>query len=243
MTSAGPRWIRPRSGLAQPAQHRLELGLAVALDPRDRHDLRCSHFQADIEEVPGVLAGGAGVRCRGEIVQRQHGRPGGCRAGLGRSIPGLSNFAEHRHFAAHHQPGQLQRAGRLRRHRRNVGPGPQDGYPVGCGHHLVEMVGDHHDGRAGGGHSLQLLDQVVYLDRRECGRRLVEDQDPRAAVQRSQDLHPLLLAYREVPDERGRRHRKPVALAQVLDVGGYLCQVGKPDAATLAGAQDHVLGH
>ena len=50
---------------------------------------------------------------------------------------------------------------------------------------------------------------VVGLLRREHGGRLVEDQDPRLAVERLQDLDPLLLADRELPDARARVDAMP----------------------------------
>ena len=45
------------------------------------------------------------------------------------------------------------------------------------------------------------------LLRRQHRRRLVEDQDARVAVERLEDLHPLLLADRELPDPRARVDR------------------------------------
>ena len=45
-------------------------------------------------------------------------------------------------------------------------------------------------------------EQLVGLLRRQHGARLVEDQDARAAEQHLQDLDPLLLADRQIGDQR-----------------------------------------
>ena len=58
---------------------------------------------------------------------------------------------------------------------------------------------------------------ALGLLRRQHGGRLVEDQDPRLAVERLQDLDPLLLADRELPDPRARVDGHPVALAELGD--------------------------
>ena len=51
-------------------------------------------------------------------------------------------------------------------------------------------------------------EQLARLLRREHGGRLVEDQDVGAAVERLQDLDALLLADRDLRDERGRVDRE-----------------------------------
>ena len=54
--------------------------------------------------------------------------------------------------------------------------------------------------RAGRGHRPERDEQLLGLLGREDGRRLVHDQDPRPAVEHLEDLDPLLLADRELPD-------------------------------------------
>ena len=44
------------------------------------------------------------------------------------------------------------------------------------------------------------VEQVAGLGRRQHGGRLVEDQDPRAPGEHAEDLDPLLLADRQLPD-------------------------------------------
>ena len=54
------------------------------------------------------------------------------------------------------------------------------------------------------GQALDDREQLLRLLRRQHGGRLVEDEDVGAAVERLQDLDPLLLADRDVLDERAR---------------------------------------
>ena len=82
----------------------------------------------------------------------------------------------------------------------------QHGDAIGHRHHLVELVRDEHDRPALGRHRPQRLEQHLGLLRREHGGRLVEDQHRGVACERLEDLDPLLLADRQLPD-LGRRDR------------------------------------
>ena len=83
----------------------------------------------------------------------------------------------------------------------------------------------------------------VGLLRREHGRRLVEDQDARLAVERLQDLDALLLAERELPDARARVDGDPVALAELGDAPLDAPRVhDELPALAAVVAEDHVLG-
>jgi hypothetical protein len=55
--------------------------------------------------------------------------------------------------------------------------------------------------------------------------RLVEDQQAGVAVERLEDLDPLLEADREVLDQRVGVDRQPGALGQFTDLGGRPCPV------------------
>ena len=57
--------------------------------------------------------------------------------------------------------------------------------------------------------------RLCGLLRREDGGRLVEDEDARTEIEQAQDLHPLLLADRELPDLGSRIDAETVALAQL----------------------------
>src|SRR5581483_435570 len=84
--------------------------------------------------------------------------------------------------------------------------------------HLVQLVRDEDHGAAVGRHRAERLEERARLLRRKHGGRLVEDQDPRLAIERLQDLDPLLLAERELPDPRPRVDGEPVAAREVLHV-------------------------
>jgi hypothetical protein len=62
--------------------------------------------------------------------------------------------------------------------------------------HLVELVADEDHRQTLGDELRERAEQRLALLRREHGGRLVEDQDPRAAEQRLQDLDTLALADR-----------------------------------------------
>ena len=77
---------------------------------------------------------------------------------------------------------------------------PEHGDPVGDLGHLVQLVADEDDRLALVGQALDDREQLLRLLRRQHGGRLVEDEDVGAAVERLQDLDPLLLADRDVLD-------------------------------------------
>jgi hypothetical protein len=69
-------------------------------------------------------------------------------------------------------------------------------------HDLAQLVGDQDDRLALRLQSLEDAEQVVGLGRGQHARRLVEDQDVGLAVERLQDLHPLLVADADLLDQR-----------------------------------------
>ena len=107
----------------------------------------------------------------------------------------------------------------------------------------MQLVRDEDDRPALVRHHAQRLEQRLRLLRREHRGRLVEDQDPRLAVERLQDLDALLLAERELPDARARVDGDAVALAELGDAALDPARVDHellPLAAVVA--EDHVLG-
>ena len=92
----------------------------------------------------------------------------------------------------------LGRAGA--RHRLDLLAAAQHGRPVADLEHLVELVADEDDRLAVGLEALDDREQLGRLLRRQHGRRLVEDQDLGAAVERLQDLDALLLADGDLRD-------------------------------------------
>ena len=60
----------------------------------------------------------------------------------------------------------------------------------------------------------QRAEELLGLLWRQHGGRLVHDEDGGAAVEHLEDLDPLLLAHRELPDHRARVHCQPVLLGE-----------------------------
>ncbi len=83
---------------------------------------------------------------------------------------------------------------------------------------------------------------MVGLLRRQHGGRLVEDQDARAAVERLQDLDPLLQADRQVADERVGIDVEPVLARQARQLGAGRREAARQQRAAL-GAEHDVLEH
>ncbi len=93
--------------------------------------------------------------------------------------------------------------------------GADHGDRVGDGEHLVELVGDEDHGRALGREPAQAVEQLVDLLGHEHRGGLVEDQDPRAAVEHLEDLDPLALADAELLDELVGVDVEAVAVGQL----------------------------
>ena len=106
---------------------------------------------------------------------------------------------------------------------------------------LVELVADEDDAPAGRGHRLQRPEQVLGLLRREHRGRLVEDEDPGAAVEELQDLDPLLLADAELPDLRPGIDPQPELGGEAGDLGLRAARV--EEEARLGEPEQDVLGH
>jgi len=108
----------------------------------------------------------------------------------------------------------------------------------------VQLVGDEDHGSPFGRHLSQGLEQEVRLLRRQHGGRLVENENPRLAIERLQDLDALLLAERELPDPSARLDGEPVALRQ-LGNAAFDCTLAQTERAPLPAmiAENDVLGH
>ena len=83
----------------------------------------------------------------------------------------------------------------------------------------------------------QVREERVHLLRHQHGRRLVEDDDLRAAVEHLEDLHPLALADAERLDELVGVELEAVALGDLDDLGPR----SVADAVQLLGTEDDVL--
>ena len=81
-------------------------------------------------------------------------------------------------------------------------PVAQHGDAVADGKHLVQLVRDKNQCMPALRHLVEGLEQVLHLLRGQHGGWLVQDQQIRAAVEGFDNLHPLLLADRKLPDGR-----------------------------------------
>ena len=148
------------------------------------------------------------------------------------------------HFATDHHRRERPRRRVPNIHRRHRAAAAQHRHAVGDCHHLVELVRDEDHRLPLGRHRAQRLEQRIGLLWREHRGRLVHDQHPGFPVERLQDLDPLLLADRELPDARTRVDREAVRLAQLGDAPLDRRRVDEEAAALAPVVAEHdVLGH
>jgi hypothetical protein len=114
-----------------------------------------------------------------------------------------------------------------------------DGDLVGDRQHLAELVRDEDDGQALGLQAAQVVEERVDLLGHQDRGGLVEDQDPGAAVEDLEDLHPLAVGDAEVLHEHVGAHPEAVRVGELADPGPGLAA----DAVQLLAAEDHVLQH
>src|SRR2546426_9068808 len=101
------------------------------------------------------------------------------------------------------------------------------------GHDDGELVGDEENGDAVvADQGLQACQQRLHFRRRERGGGLVQDQDPRAAVESLEDLYPLSLAFGQLPYPGAEGDRKTIPLAQRLHLEA---RTAKDEKASRAG--------
>ena len=210
------------------ARHRVDqLGLAVAVDARDRDDLTRAHVERGAADLldPAVVA-------HVEVVDLEERR-----RGLSRGL----RDAE-KHLAADHQ----RREARLRRALRRQGldqlAAPEHGDPVGDLEHLVELVRDEDDRLAALGEAADDLEELLRLLRGQHGGRLVEHEDVGLAVERLEDLDALLLTDRDVLDPGARVDGEAVAVGDLLDAPLRLAHVEQDPLMGRLLVEDDVLG-
>ena len=133
-----------------------------------------------------------------EAVDLEHHRPGAGRGLLDAEQDPPTD----------HQLGELGRAGLGGGERPHHLAPAHDADLVGHRHDLAQLVGDQDDRLALGLQVLEDAEQVVGLGRGQHAGRLVEDQDVALAVERLQDLDPLLQPDRKLADDRVRDRRR-----------------------------------
>ena len=113
---------------------------------------------------------------------------------------------------------------------------------VGQRHDLAQFVGDQDDGPALIPERTEDAEEVVDLLRREHARGLVQDQDVGTAIERLQDLDPLLKAHGQRAHDRVGVDIEPVLALQPLELLPGLAQ-GRAQQVALLDAEHHVLQH
>ena len=144
--------------------------------------------------------------------------------------------------AADHQLGEVLLVGLGRDPLADDLAAPDDRDPVGDLEHLVELVADEDDAVALGGEPPQDLEDLLGLLRRQHGGRLVEDEDPRVAVERLEDLDPLLPADRQRADLGVRVDLEAEPLAELDDPAVGLVAVEEDRVGHRLVAEEDVLG-
>ena len=188
MATSTPPTVMLPGARAEPGDDLGELGLAVAGDGGDADDLA----GADLERRRHAAPAGRG-RCRPDTSSTdEHDRAGLER----RPLESLEDLA------ADHQAGEV-----------GLGGARRPGCPAAVT--LPRRMTVIRSAIASTSSSLWLMNTTLrpaaVIDRsvrnssstscgREDRRRLVHDQDPRAAVEHLEDLDPLLLADRQLPD-------------------------------------------
>ena len=206
-----------------------ELGLAVAVDARDAHDLARAHLKAHVVHRVVLVAALAG---HGEMLHLEHG------------LAGLGGLLDHfqLHGAAHHHVGEGLLVRFAGVHGADVLALAQNGDPVGHSHDLVELVGDEQDALAFLGKLPHGVHQLVDLLGGEHGGGLVENEDLIVAVEHLQDLHALLHANGDVLHLGIQVNFEAVFFAQGLHLrpGFLFLQEAQPGGLS---AQDDVVQH
>ena len=103
-------------------------------------------------------------------------------------------------------------------------------------------MGDDDDGGALIPQLLEHLEQVIRLLRGQHPGRLVQDQDTGAAIERLEDLDPLLQAHRQILDLLVQRHLETIVPGQLAEqlLGRAQALAQMP---AVFRAEDHVLQH
>ncbi len=199
-----------------------ERGLSVAFDPRDADDLACANLERRVVQR-------ARARTRRKAAHVEQRRRLALRAARERGD-----------VAADHLARDVRGVRLGRRVSRHDASGAHHRHALRVCDHFGELVRDHEDRRAAARELADRREERRDLARRERGRRLVEEQHGRLAIELAQELDALLDADRQRLDDRVRIDGQAVALGERAHAcvrGGH---VDRPAAARLA-VQQHVL--
>ena len=213
-----------RSRVAHAAEDLGQLGLAVAADAGHAHDLAGVHLQLDL-----VQRGQAVVAARGQAAHLQ-----ACLA----VVPQWLLAADAEGGAADHHARQLALVGVTGGSAHHLAAA-HDRDAIADGADLAQLVADEDDREALVDEATQRLEERVHLLRHEHGRGFVEDEHAAIARERLDDLHALLLADREVLDDRVGSNGDAEAVGSLLDRAAGSLEV---ESCAASPAEDDVLG-
>ncbi len=164
-----------------------QLALAVAGNAGDADDLA----RVNGERRRSRLAGRRVNRSRTRLSTSSSGSPGS------RSDFSTRSSTRRPTISSASSGGEVSAVSTRRHHL----AAPHDRDAVGDRHDLAQLVGDEDDGLALSLQRPQQVEQRVRLRRRQHGRRLVEDEDVGAAIERLQNFDALLQADGQVADD------------------------------------------
>ncbi len=134
-----------------------------------------------------------------------------------RCADGLANRA------THHEFGEFLRVGLARLAMRDHFAAPHHGDMIRDRHDFLELVGDEQDRRPCRRSSASARNNCSAR-RRENAGRFIENDDLRSAIERLDDLHPLLLAHGEFTHDRIGVDLNAVFRAETDDFRAGLCR-------------------
>ena len=187
---------------SQPGNRLDELGLAIALDAGDDHDLARPDIEVDSldHHLVAIVADLQVANAQDDLAW--------LRLALGH---------DQLDIAPDHEVRELLARGRLRVRRAGDAAATEHDDVVGDLQDLVELVGDEDDRRARRRERANDPEQLLGLVWRQNRARLVQDEDVAVPVEGLQDLHPLAYTDGEILDLRVRIDVQLVLLGELDD--------------------------
>ena len=193
-------------------QHIGQRGLAIARHAGNTDDLSAACRKVDLIEQQTAIAL---PNLRFPEFANRRGVTGGVSAGVGGR--GAADLVD---LPAHHQLGQMRRAGLGACYLGNQFAATQHRNAIGNPHHFVQFVADEDDGQPLADQLLQGVEQTFALLGGEHGSGFVQNQNAGAAIKRLQDFNALALANRQVANPCLWVDPQTKALGGGLDIGG-----------------------
>ena len=201
-----------------------QLGLAVAFDAGDADDLAGAHLEGNVVHASGAIRLSGTDRLR-TVSFVSPGFAAGLSTRSSTSRPTIRRASSAAFVSAGLQPADDAAVA-------------HDRHLVGYREHLGQLVRDDDDRLSLLAHAPEDDEEFLDFLRRQHGRRLIENQQPRVAVERFQQLDPLLLADRKRVDDRMRIDGQLELVGQPADVGGRCREIERQRRARLRSQHD-----